>query len=338
MRSTALLVGNPTAQSGQNARRITRAAELLDARGLACTTFATLPDGATIGALRDALIASPPDVVIAMGGDGTFREVGCALMASGHANAVAMGMLPTGTANDQGRSFGLASGDDALERNVAVIADGHETRLDAVHLTRVGAHGEELGRCTFFDSAGWGLSARVLLERNVDRAVVEKLGPLRALYRDQLVYAGAFARVFVDTFVRDHTFDATVDVDGVVHELSDLTDLIVKNTRIYAGAWIPDRTSRADDGLVEIVPFRDQADWIAKAIIDHEGNPLPDPLRDPLGNARAEVLRGRRIAFTFRAPVLPLAQIDGEEADPSPSARVEVEPRAIRLLVPEAHA
>mgnify|MGYP000122479299 CR=1 FL=1 len=75
------------------------------------------------------------------------------------------------------------------------------------------------------------------------------------IYRDQLVYAGAFARVFVDTFVRDHTFDATVDVDGVVHELSDLTDLIVKNTRIYAGAWIPDRTSRADDGLVEIVPM-----------------------------------------------------------------------------------
>lgn len=114
--------------------------------------------------------------------------------------------------------------------------------------------------------------------------------------------------------------------------------LIVKNTRIYAGAWIPDRTSRADDGLVEIVPFRDQADWIAKGIIDHEGNPLPDPLRDPLGNARADVLRGRHITFRFRAPVLPLAQIDGEEAFPSPSARVEVEPRAIRLRVPAEHA
>jgi diacylglycerol kinase family enzyme len=277
-------------------------------------------------------------VVIAMGGDGTFREVGCALMASGHANAVAMGMLPTGTANDQGRSFGLASGDDALEANVRVIADGHETRLDAVHLTRVGAHGEELGRCTFFDSAGWGLSARVLLERNVDRAVVEKLGPLKALYRDQLVYAGAFARVFVDSFVRDQTFDVTLEIDGVRHELVGLTDLIVKNTRIYAGAWILDRDARSDDGVVEIVPFRDQADWIAKGIIDHGGNPLPDPLRDPLGNARADVLRGQRISLAFRAPVLPLAQIDGEEADPSPSARVEVEPRAIRLLVPEAHA
>lgn len=338
MRTTALLVGNPTAQSGQNARRIARAAELLVAHGLACETFATLPDGATIAALRDGLAATRPDVVIAMGGDGTFREVGCALLSSGHADRIAMGMLPTGTANDQGRSFGLASGDDALERNVAVIAEGHEARLDAVHLTRVGAHGEELDRCTFFDSAGWGLSARVLLERNLDRDVVAKLGPLKALYRDQLVYAGAFARVFVDSFVRDHTFDVTLDVDGTVHELADLTDLIVKNTRIYAGAWILDRTSRADDGLVEIVPFRDQADWIAKGIIDHEGNPLPDPLRDPLGNARADVLRGRRITLSFRAPVLPLAQIDGEEAFPSPRARVEVEPRAVRLRVPAEHA
>ena len=33
-------------------------------------------------------------------------------------------MLPTGTANDQGKSFGLAAGPDALATNVAVIAAG----------------------------------------------------------------------------------------------------------------------------------------------------------------------------------------------------------------------
>ena len=43
---------------------------------------------------------------------------------------VALGMLPTGTANDQGKSFGLEALPEALERNVEVIANGHETRLD----------------------------------------------------------------------------------------------------------------------------------------------------------------------------------------------------------------
>gem|GEM_PF-5176619 len=36
--------------------------------------------------------------------------------------------------------------------------------------------------------------------------------------------------------------------------------------------------------------------------------------------------------------MLLLAPIDGEEADPSSRARVVVEPRALRLVVPQAHA
>ena len=53
-----------------------------------------------------------------MGGDGTFREVATGLLDSGRAEDVALAMLPTGTANDQGKSFGLDAGEAALERNV----------------------------------------------------------------------------------------------------------------------------------------------------------------------------------------------------------------------------
>ncbi len=335
-----VLVGNPTAQSGANRERIERAARLLGERGLACEVFATLPAGGTVPALQAELGARPPDLVVAMGGDGTFREVGAALLASGVKERVPMGMLPTGTANDQGRSFGHSAGEAALETNVDVLVAAREARLDAVHVAYLGAHhgaGAHAG-AVLFDSIGWGFSARVLLERNLDRGVVEKLGPLKRLYRDHLVYAGAFARVFMDSFVRDQTFDVQLTVDGVTHHLEDLTDLVVKNTRIYAGAWVVDRKSRSDDGVLEVMPFRNQADWVAKAIIDHEGNALPDALRDPTGRARADVLRGSVFELTFSGAVLPLAQIDGEEADPSSHARITVEPRALRLVVPEAHA
>jgi diacylglycerol kinase family enzyme len=152
------------------------------------------------------------------------------------------------------------------------------------------------------------------------------------------VYAGAFARVFMDSFVRDQTFDVAITVDGVRHELEGLTDLVVKNTRIYAGAWIVDRASRHDDGLVEVVPFRNQADWVAKAIVDHEGNVLPDVLRDPGGRVKSDIFRGTSFTLDLSGSVLPLAQVDGEEADPAPRVTIEVEKRALRLVVPAPHA
>ena len=110
-----------------------------------------------------------------MGGDGTFREVAAGLLESTKKDAVALGMLPTGTANDQGRSFGLDAGEAALERNVEVILAGKETRLDAGGID-IGAAIRR--RRWFFDSAGWGLCARVLRERNEDREVVDAASPV----------------------------------------------------------------------------------------------------------------------------------------------------------------
>ena len=123
--ATHLLVGNPTAQSGRNAGRIASARVLLDAARLPHTLLPTLPHGGTIGAVRDALLQGPWTMVIAMGGDGTFSEVARGLHASGRAEEIALGMLPTGTANDQGRSFGLSAAPSALEHNLSVITDGY---------------------------------------------------------------------------------------------------------------------------------------------------------------------------------------------------------------------
>src|SRR5690349_21743527 len=103
---THLLVGNPTAQSGKNRERIERALSLMAEAGIQADLLPTLPAGKTIAAVRDALDAGAHRVVIAMGGDGTFREVASGLFTSRRCNDVALGMLPTGTANDQGKSFG----------------------------------------------------------------------------------------------------------------------------------------------------------------------------------------------------------------------------------------
>jgi diacylglycerol kinase family enzyme len=335
---TILLVGNPTAQSGKNAERIDRARAWLGAHGARCDFVATLPHGKTIDLVKDAVDAGKHATIVYMGGDGTFREVGAGILASARRDDVKMGMLPTGTANDQGRSFGLEAGEDALEKNLEVVLAGKETRLDAGRLTRAGA-GEPPAKALFFDSAGWGISARVLRTRNEDRRAIEPIEPLKAIYRDQLVYAGALLRVFLESYVVSDTFTVHAIADGRAVEIDGVTDLIVKGTRVYGGAWVFDRASRHDDGEFEVVPFRGKLDWTSKAIVDLDGNPLSEEVLNSVGIEHTKPFRAAKLELRFTMPQggAPLmGQIDGEElgADPRETVTIDVWKQALRLIVP----
>lgn len=332
-----LLVGNPTAQSGKNRERITRAIELFGGHGVDAELFATLPDGQTVPALTERLSRGRDTLVVAMGGDGTFREVGEGLIRSGRAHDIAMGMLPTGTANDQGKSFGLEATPAALERNVAVVVAGWETKLDAGRLERLDEGEEVLSTGYFFDSAGWGLSARVLSVRNRDRKVVAELGPLAHVYRDQLVYAGALLRTFLESQITSDKFAAVVDADGATHTFHGLTDVVVKGTRIYGGAWVFDKTSRHDDGAFELIVFRGKREWTSKAIVDLDGNPITEEILNQIGVEHSKPLRATRFTMTLapEGDVPIFAQMDGEELPGSPMVRISVLARALRLIVPQ---
>lgn len=331
--TTHLLVGNPTAQSGKNAERIEQARAFLSRAGVACDFLATEPAGRTIAAVTKAIDERPYRTVVYMGGDGTFREVASGILGSSRKDAVAMGMLPTGTANDQGRSFGLDAGEAALEDNLRVVLAGHETRLDAGRII-AGDH-----RDWFFDSAGWGISARVLSERNKDREWIKDVPLLRDVYRDHMVYAGALLRVFLESYAVNDKFSARVVADGVVHDLEGLTDLIVKGTRIYGGAWVFDRASAHDDGLFEVVPFHGKRDWTSKAIVDLDGNPLDEEALNAIGVEHTKPFSAKVMDVTIGTYPggTPLhAQIDGEEhaAAAAPHVRIEVVQKALRLIVP----
>ncbi len=331
---THLLVGNPTAQSGKNQERIDQALATLKEAGIPADFLPTLPEGKTVEAVRGALEAGTYRTVIAMGGDGTFREVAAGLYTSTRREEVTLGMLPCGTANDQGRSFGLEPNDAALPINVDVIRAAHETRLD-VGIYRAGA--ASAAPEYFFDSCGWGLSARVLAQRNKDRAAVETLGPLKALYRDQVVYAGAFLKTFLESYVIDDKFRVVATLDGQRMELEGLTDLIVKNTRVYAGAWVLDETSRHDDGIFELVPFVGKLDWTSKAIRDLKAVPLNEGVLEDLGIEHSKTLRASTMELEFFLPEDGAAlatQLDGEEWPAHRRIHIEVVQRGIRLIVP----
>ena len=180
---------------------------------------------------------------------------------------------PTGTANDQGKSFGLESGMYSLARNVSVIAGGETVGCD-VGVLVIERHMEVIHRDLFFDSFSIGLGAASLETRNRDRERVGRIPGLGALYRDQLVYAGAVLQRFVESYVVDVKFDLDAVIDGVVHPFESLLDVIIKNTKIFGGEWIFDPETESDDGRFELVPVAGRRDFGTKLIGSLRGSPV----------------------------------------------------------------
>jgi diacylglycerol kinase family enzyme len=334
----AVLVANPTAQSGKAADWIRHARALLDEAHIPHKFVATEPEGATIDRVRETIDDAGTRVIIYMGGDGTFAEAAKGILGSRHADEVAMGMLPTGTANDQGKSFGLSPGAWALERNVAVIAEGYTVGCD-VGMLAIERGLKEIHRDMFFDSFSVGLGAASLATRNRDREKVGRIPGLGMIYRDQLVYIGAVAQRFFESYVVDTKFDVDAVIDGTVHHFPSLLDVIVKNTKIFGGEWIFDANAEADDGKVELVPVIGRRDLIGKLLGTMRHVPVGMDDLERLGIEHAPAIAGTHIELTVRAEggVIPAAQIDGEEIPAGDRYVIDVAARALRLIVPREH-
>ncbi len=332
----AVLFANPTAASGKAEDWIRIARAHLDELQLPHRYVPTEPEGGTVDRVRAAIDDDGVRVVIYMGGDGTFAEVAKGVLGSRHAASVAMGMLPTGTANDQGKSFGLDSGPGAIARNVEVIAAGVTVGCDVGRLV-VERGAKVVHDDMFFDSFSVGLGAASLQTRNRDRERVGLIPGLGALYRDQLVYAGAILQRLVESYVVDIKFDLTAVIDGTVHTFESLLDVIIKNTKIFGGEWIFDPNTESDDGLFELVPITGRRDFGAKLLGALRSSPVGSDDLAKLGFEHAAPITGARFELEIRANPLPSAQIDGEELPTGDRYRVEVGPRALRLIVPREH-
>lgn len=332
-----MLVGNPTAQSGKAAELIRHARALLDQAGVVHRFVATEPDGKTIELVRKAIDDEGTRVAIYMGGDGTFAEVAKGILQSRHANACVMGMLPTGTANDQGKSFGLDAGAGSLEHNVAVIAAAVTVGCD-VGVLEIERGSRIIHRDMFFDSFSVGLGAASLETRNRDRELVGRIPGLGALYRDQLVYAGAVFKRFAESYVVDVKFDVDAVIDGKVHQFSNMLDVIIKNTKIFGGEWIFDQNAESDDGRFELVPIAGRRDFGAKILGTLRGSPVGLQDLEQVGIEHAASLTGAQFQLDIKTEgSLPAAQIDGEEIPAGDRYRVLVMARALRLIVPRDH-
>ncbi|NVB40940.1 hypothetical protein G6O69_24080 [Pseudenhygromyxa sp. WMMC2535] len=338
-----LLVANPTARTGKAARAIDRAMEALANVGLEPEFFATQPEGRTVAALADRIEREDCGRVVYLGGDGTFAESAKGIILARERSGIdiPLGMLPMGTANDQGRSFGISAGPKALEQNIRTIAEGCEQWLDVGRIEAFDEDGESLTSDLWFDNCGFGLSARILAQRNRDRERVARVPLVKQLYRDKLVYAGAaFSEIFKSMVggPLGGQFSCEANVDGEVVEWVGLTDLVINGTILYGGEWIFVEDCRPDDGEFEIIPFRSHADWVSAAIKAHKRNPVTEDDREVVGMRAREFRRGQRFEVRLFHPQfgreIP-AQIDGEEFPSAHHYVVENLFHHLRIVVPE---
>ena len=333
-----MLFANPTAQSGRAEDMIREARAQLGAAGVAHEFVATEPHGGTVGLVRRAVDERGADLIIYMGGDGTFAEIAKGILASERADQVRLGCLPTGTANDQGKSFGLAAGGGAIADNVTVIAAGHTTELDVGRVRLLDEADEPIASDLFFDSFSVGFGAEALRTRNVDRESVSRIPLVRALYRDQLVYAGAMLKRMVDSVVSNRKFDLELAVDGEVHHHRSVLDVIVKNTRIFGGEWVLDPGGAHDDGALEVVPIAGRRDFTSKMLATYRHSPIDEAALREIGIEHSRPLRGREIQLTVIHPGSarsPAAQLDGEEFQSGDRFVVDCLPRLLPVIVPE---
>ena len=334
-RTRYLLVGNPTARSGKALSRIDQALASLRRRGISATFLPTRPAGGTISAVYEAIDRGNVDIVISLGGDGTFAEVAKGVLAAGR--RVPMAFIPSGTANDQGRSFGISSSPDAIEDNLDIVLAGHQIQLDVGRIQSLSASGQPNHRDLFFDSAGFGLQPEILGRRNRDKGLVHHIPVLRHLYRNQAVYAGATLQEVLRTIIEPVKFAAEVTTpDGTTTRFTGLTDLVVNATPVYGGWWVPTPHTETSDGLMELITVAGRRDMLMTTLRGIHEISLPVPESPLLGSPAIREIQDSAFdieLFRPRGQEAITSQLDGEEWVAANHFRVDVWKSALPLII-----
>lgn len=254
------------------------------------------------------------DVVVAVGGDGTWSNVADRLVASARSDVV-LGILPSGTGNDFGRNFGYDPRNPA--EAVQVLASGHTRAIDVGRVDTDSASEHEPDRWEprhFLNLVGFGFDIAVIDAaagaRFLRGELLYKLTALQQLFRFGGIHAGVAAG------------------DGRVRELRQLM-LTVSNGRFFGGGFPIAPHAELDDGELHACLIGDAPPLTRLNLFR-----LAEKGRH-VSSERVEILDDQSFRLTFREPVR--FEMDG---DVRMSAGTEIEvrclPGALQVAAPKA--
>jgi diacylglycerol kinase (ATP) len=216
------VVANPAAGRGRGGRALATVQTLAAARGVPLEVWATTRPGEAADLAAEAA-ADGASVVVALGGDGTVRDVAEGLLRA--ASGPALGVIPVGTGNDLARTLGLPR-DPAAAFDLAV--GEREQPLDAWLWNQT----------PFVNVAGVGL----------DAAVAEVVNSRFRRLRGPLPYIAGMLAVLP----RFRPFP--LEVRGPEGEWSGRAWLAAfGNGACYGGGMRIAPAARTDDGLLSVV-------------------------------------------------------------------------------------
>lgn len=103
----AYIIVNPTAGKSQADRFFLSIIQNLQSGGYECTSRLTEKSGDAENFAEEASLSGKYDVIVAIGGDGTYNEVVSGIKKSG--NDIPIGYIPAGSTNDFADTLGLSS-------------------------------------------------------------------------------------------------------------------------------------------------------------------------------------------------------------------------------------
>ena len=252
------------------------------------------------------------DVVVGVGGDGTWSSVADGLVGSGRAD-VLLGVLPSGTGNDFGRNLGFDPRNAADA--VAVLARGEVRRVDVGRVDSPSAADRAPERWEsrhFLNLVGFGF----------DVAVIDAAAGARFLKGELLYKVTALQQLF-----RFKGFRCEVEAVGGVPRAGRHLMLTVSNGRYFGGGFPIAPAADVSDGQLHACRIADAGPFTRLRLFN-----LAERGRH-VGSERVEIVQAPHVRLRFDAP--PRFELDGDVRR-AREAEVEVRvlPGALDVVAP----
>ncbi len=259
----------------------------------------------TVQAATDAARAGA-ERVVAAGGDGTVHLVANGLMAAGESAATrpVLGVLPLGTGNDLARTLAL----DLGLPPVAAIDTLRQSQVRTLDLIRVSHEADVEATDYAINVCAGGFSG----------AVDEVLTPdLKSTWGPLAYLVGA-----AKALPRIESYDTRMSWDGGPEERVAAYNVVVANARTAAGGKPVAPRANPEDGLLDVVVVRADADLVRLAALVMVGDYLDDD----------DIVFNRVASLRVRSSPGMWFNVDGELRTNAP-VTFEAVPSALRVCV-----
>ncbi len=303
---------NPAAGRRRGRRRLATYRALLE-EALDDVTFEATRGPGHEAELAERAVEQGYDVIVAVGGDGTWSSVADRIIASGRVD-VALGILPSGTGNDFGRNFGY---DPRSPRDaVRVLATGGTRSIDVGRVDSRSAPDRDPSNFEprhFLNVVGFGF----------DIAVIDAAAKARFL-KGELLYKVTALRQLSAFEGFDFSLEpSTGEPRSGTHLL-----LTVSNGRYFGGGFPIAPSATVTDGLLHACRIGDASPFGRFRLFN-----MAERGRH-VSSDKVEVLADPAFRLTFDAP--PRFEVDGDVRQARDTTiELSVLPGALKVVAPK---